>query len=81
MGKQQSLIENLEIFLNFMRSDDYAKMIVLSRTDADVNNFITDIHIRYDSICFFQEIEDYHSRAVQESHQLAQKICDFLGYE
>lgn len=81
MNEHQLLIENLELFLNFLQSDDYSKMITLARNDTIVSEFITDIHTRYDTICFFQEIEEYHPRAIHESHQLAQIICDLLGYE
>ena len=81
MDKHQSLVENLEVFLDFVQSDDYMKMITLARTDEVVKDFIINIHMRHDSICFFQEIEEYHPRALLESHELAQIICDFVGYE
>ena len=81
MDDQQSLIENLEVFLDFIRSDDYMKLVTLSRQDDAVKNFISNIHMRHDTITFFENIQKFHPRAVYESHLLAQEICAFLGYE
>ena len=81
MDDQQTLIENLEVFLDFVRSEDYKKMVTLSRDDEIIRKFISDIHMRHSSITFFENIQEYHPRAIQESHLLAQEICEFLGYE
>ena len=81
MDEQQSLIENLEVFLDFIRSDDYMKLVTLSRQDDAVKKFISNIHMRHDTITFFEKIQEFHPRAVYVSHLLAQEICDFLGYE
>lgn len=81
MDDQQSLIENLEVFLEFIRSDNYMKLVTLSREDNSVKKFISNIHMRHDTISFFENIQEFHPRAIHESHLLAQEICDFIGYE
>ena len=81
MDEHQSLIENLEVFLDFVRSEDYKKMVTLAREDEIIREFISDIHLRHNTIVFFENIQEFHPRAIQESHLLAQEICEFLGYE
>ena len=83
MDQSQILVENLSNFLDFVQSEEYKNMVILARDDpgTTVKSFISDIHLRHDTICFFQDIHETHPRAVEESQQLAQIICDFLGYE
>ena len=81
MNRSQVLIENLNIFLEFVQSEEYKNMVVLSREDNSIKNFISDVHLRHDTISFFQDIHPAHERAVDESQELAQIICDFLDYE
>ena len=81
MDKSRTLIENLNIFLEFVQSEDYKNMVKLAREDQLLENFITDIHLRHDTISFFQDINPAHDRAILESQYLAQIICDFLDYE
>lgn len=80
MNDDQILIENLQIYLEFVSSVDYHKLVQLARTDQHVKKFIDDIHMRYDTVLFFQDNSNY-SRTVTESQQLVQIICDFMGYE
>lgn len=81
MDQSQVLIENLNIFLEFVQSEEYKNMITLAREDNIIKNFINDVHLRHDTISFFQDIYPTHERAVEESQKLAQIICDFLDYE
>ena len=81
MDDPQSLIENLEVFLDFVRGEDYKMMIALAREDEIIREFIADIHLRHDTITFFEEIQEFHPRAIHESHLLAREICEFMGYE
>lgn len=81
MKDEQRVIENLEIFLSFVQSDEYEHMVKLAREDKIIKQFITNIHLRYDTITFFQDIDELHPRVFEESNVLAQLICDFLDYQ
>lgn len=45
MKDEQRVIENLEIFLSFVQSDEYEHMVKLAREDKIIKQFITNIHI------------------------------------
>ena len=73
------IVENLEIFEDFVQSGQYEEMSVICKSDPLVCKFLEDITLRYNSIKFY--IVNDIDRAVQESHVLASLICDYLGYE
>ena len=73
------IVENLEVFEDFVQSGQYKEMTALCESDPLICNFLEDVSLRYKSIKFY--IINDIDRAVQESHVLASLICDYLGYE
>ena len=73
------IVENLEVFEDFVHSGQYEEMSVICKSDPLVCKFLEDISLRYKSIKFY--IVNDIDRAVHESHILADLICGYLGYE
>lgn len=74
-----TLQENLQIFEEFVTSSDYGQILCIAKEDHTVSNFLDDISLRYESIKFFIDID--MQRSIEESHELASMICDYLGYD
>ncbi len=79
--KLSAVYENLTIFREFVESEDYRHMSSIRHEDKIIDNFLTDVILRYDTIKFFQDINIMHSRVLYESQVLAQIVCDFMGFE
>lgn len=77
-----SIKENLQIVTDFVDGDDYKYMkSVEGMEDVTIRNWIEDFNLLHKSFNFFFELDPVSERTLQESHTLATKVCNFLGYE
>jgi hypothetical protein len=74
----QTIVENLNIFDEFVRSDNWTWMQA-NRDQPEIDNFLNDIMLRFDSVEFFVSTDV--QRATLESNILSSKISEFLGYK
>lgn len=77
-----SIRENLQIVTDFVDSDDYKYMqSAEGMQSSEIHDWIKDFKLHHKSFNFFFEQDPVSERTLYESHTLAIKVCNFLGYE
>lgn len=76
-----SIKENLQIVTDFVDSYDYKYMKGPGRSDDYIRAWIDDFETHHKSFNFFFEQDPVSARTLYESHAIAAKVCNFLGYE
>lgn len=76
-----SIKENLQIVTDFVDSDDYKYMKGEGKRDDQIRIWIEDFETHHKSFNFFFEQDPVSTRTLYESHAIATKVCNFLGYE